>query len=267
LMAGDVDGFPDFPAPEMIAQLARDPRFLVHEGSTEGETILAMNNARPALRDVRVRRAIAHAIDRQALIDGAMFGFGTPIGSHFPPHHSAYLDLTGASVFNPQKSKALLADAGFASGLTLTLRLPPPMYARRGGEIIAAQLRAVGIKTQIQTMEWAQWLDQVLTRKSYDLTIVSHTEPMDISIYARDDYYFNSVDPEMKRLIAQLEQTQSLPARTAVLHKAQRRLATTMVNAYLFQLPKLGVWRASVRGQWRSSPIQANDMTKVWIAP
>ena len=45
--------------------------------------------------DVRVREAVAHAIDRQAIIDGAMFGYGTPIGTHFAPHHAAYKDLTG----------------------------------------------------------------------------------------------------------------------------------------------------------------------------
>ena len=65
-------------------------------GSTEGETILAMNNARAPFDDIRVREAVAHAIDRQAIIDGAMFGYGTPIGSHFAPHNPAYEDLTGA---------------------------------------------------------------------------------------------------------------------------------------------------------------------------
>ena len=48
-------------------------------------------------------------------------------------------------------------------------------------------------------MEWAQWLEQVFRNKDYDLTIVSHTEPMDIGIYARDDYYFNYENPELSR--------------------------------------------------------------------
>ena len=74
--------------------------------------------------------------------------------------------------------------------LTLSLKLPPPSYARRGGEIIAARLREVGIDTRIENLEWAQWLEQVFKGGDYDLTIVSHTEPMDIGIYARPDYYF-----------------------------------------------------------------------------
>ena len=87
LMAGDVDAFPNFPAPETLAQFEADPRFNVIVGSTEGETILAMNNAAAPLDDIRVRQAIAHAINRQDVIDGAMFGYGTPIGTHFAPHH------------------------------------------------------------------------------------------------------------------------------------------------------------------------------------
>src|SRR5690606_15591218 len=94
MMAEDVDTFPNCPAPETVPLIDADPRFRAVIGTTEGETILAMNNARAPLDDVRVREAIARAIDRQAIIDGAMFGFGTPIGSHFAPHHPAYIDLT-----------------------------------------------------------------------------------------------------------------------------------------------------------------------------
>ena len=81
MLAGDVDAFANFPAPESLAQFEADSRFKVVIGSTEGETILSTNNAKPALRRPAVRRAIAHALDRKAIIDGAMFGYGTPIGS------------------------------------------------------------------------------------------------------------------------------------------------------------------------------------------
>ena len=74
-------------------------------GSTEGETILAMNNARKPFDDIRVREAVAHAIDRKAIIDGAMFGYGTPIGSHFAPHNPAYEDLTGALGLRPGEGR------------------------------------------------------------------------------------------------------------------------------------------------------------------
>jgi peptide/nickel transport system substrate-binding protein len=262
MMAGDVDAFPVFPAPETLAQFAADPRFAVIVGSTEGETILAMNNKAPALSDLRVRRAIALAIDRQAVIDGAMFGHGTPIGTHFAPHNPDYLDLTALSPHDPEGAKALLAEAG-QTGLRLRLALPPPSYARRGGEIIAAQLRAVGIETEIANVEWAQWLEQVFTAKDFDLTIVSHVEPADIGIYARPDYYFQYGRPEFVAIMDALAATAEPAKRTELLHAAQRMIAEDHVNAYLFQLAKTGVANAKIEGLWKNSPAPAIDLTAV----
>ncbi len=264
LMAGDVDGFPIFPAPENLPQLDADPRFSVVVGSTEGETILSTNNMKPPFDNVLVRRAVAHAIDRQAIIDGAMFGYGTPIGTHFAPHHPAYVDLTGMSEHNPEKARALLKEAGLENGFKATLKLPPPTYARRGGEIVAAQLREVGIELEISNLEWAQWLEQVFRGKDYDLTIVSHTEPMDIGIYGRDDYYFQYVDDDFKAIMSELNETTDEAQRAGLMQDAQRKIAEDAVNGYLFQLAKLGVWNAKLKGLWENAPVQANDLTKVY---
>ncbi len=87
----------------------------------------------------------------------------------------------------------------------MTLKLPPPSYARRSGEIVAAQLAQVGIRVNIENLEWAQWLDQVYTRHDFDMSIVGHAEPLDYDIYARDDYYFGYSNPEFKALIAALD--------------------------------------------------------------
>jgi len=262
MMAGDVDAFPNFPAPENLDQFKADPRFTVIVGSTEGETILGMNNKKAPLDNLTVRQAITHAIDRQAIIDGALFGNGTPIGTHFAPHHPDYVDLTAGSAYDPEKSKKLLEEAG-ATDLTLTLKLPPPSYARRGGEIIASQLKEVGIGTEITNLEWPQWLEEVFKNKDFDLTIVSHTEPMDIGIYARDDYYFQYGDADFKKIMVELNDTTDPAKRTELLHAAQNKIADDAVNAYLFQLAKTGVADAKVKGLWANSPTQANDMTKV----
>lgn len=262
MMAGDLDAYPNFPAPENLVQFEADPRFQVIVGSTEGETILAMNNKKPPLDNVMVREAISHAIDRKAIIDGAMFGYGTPIGTHFAPHNPAYLDLTEQSNFDPEKAKAMLAEAGIKD-LTLSLKLPPPSYARRGGEIIAAQLRDVGINTEITNVEWAQWLSDVFKAKNFDLTIVSHTEPMDINIYARDDYYFQYGDADFKSIMADLDNTTDPAKRTELLQAAQKKIADDYVNVYLFELAKTGVSNAKLKGLWPNSPTQATDMTGV----
>lgn len=264
MMAGDIDAFPVFPAPENLVQFESDPRFAVVLGSTEGETILAMNNQQSPLDDVRVRRAIAHAIDRDEIIDGAMFGFGTPIGTHFAPHHPAYVDLVAESGTDTEAAKALLKEAGHETGLTLSLKLPPPAYARRGGEIIAAQLREIGVDTEIENLEWAQWLEQVFKGKDFDLTIVSHTEPMDINIYARPDYYFQYDDADFQALMAEVGVTTDEAKRDELLGDAQRKIADDQVNAYLFQLAKTGVAAAALKGLWENSPTQANDLTGVY---
>ena len=264
MMAEDIDAFPAYPAPETLEQFRADPRFQVVVGSTEGETILSTNNKSGPLADVRVRKAIAHAINRQEIIDGAMFGFGTPIGTHFAPHHPDYLDLTSQSAHDPETARQLLAEAGLADGLSLRLMLPPPSYARRGGEIIAAQLREVGIMTEISNLEWAQWLEQVFKNKDYDLTIVSHTEPDDINIYARPDYYFQYDNPDFQSLMDKLSITADPSQRTELAHAAQQMISDHYVNGYLFQLARTGVANAKIVGLWENAPTQANDLTAVY---
>ena len=191
-----------------------------------------------------------------------MSGLATPIGSHFSPLHPAYVDLTGRYPYNPALAKQLLAEAG-QSNLSLTLHLPPPAYARRSGEIVAAYLGEVGIKVNLIPIEFPQWLDQVFKRKEYDLTIIAHTEPLDIDIYARDDYYFNYKSQPFKDLIHTISRTADAAERNRLYGDAQRMLAEDCVNLFLFQLPKIGVWNAKLDGLWENSPLQANDVTGV----
>jgi peptide/nickel transport system substrate-binding protein len=263
VMAEDVDVFTGFPAPENLPQFEADSRFQVLVGSTEGETILSTNNKQPPFDNVKVRKALAHAIDRQAIIDGAMFGYGTPIGTHFAPHNPAYVDLTGSSAYDPEMSKKLLAEAGLPDGFETTLYLPPPSYARRGGEIIAAQLAEVGIKAEIINVEWAQWLESVFRGKNFGLTIVSHTEPMDIGIYARPEYYFQYDNPDFQGLMKRLNETTDPEKRTMLMQNAQRMISEDYVNGYLFQLAALTVAKAGVEGLWANAPTQATDLTAV----
>src|SRR5690606_32307252 len=185
-LSGDIQAFPNLGGGDALPQIEGDPRFKVVIGATEGETILGMNNAKAPFDNLQVRQAISHALDREEIILGATDGLGAPIGSHFSPANEAYEDLTGTYPHDVEKAKALLAEAGFADGFSATIKLPPPPYARTGGEIIASQLREVGINLEIIPMEWAQWLEQVFTNKDFDLTIISHTEPNDIEIYGRD---------------------------------------------------------------------------------
>lgn len=262
VLSGDVQAFPFFPA-DAVSQVEGNPQLKVVIGSTEGETILAMNNKKPPLDNLKVRQAISYALDREAIIDGASGGLGQPIGSHVSPSSKAYVDLTGRYPHDAAKARKLLKEAGFENGFKTTLKLPPPAYARDGGQIIASQLRNVGIQADIIPVEWAQWLDQVFTKKDYDLTIVSHTEPNDIDIYSRPDYYFNYQNPEFNKVIEELNLTSDEATRNSLLAKAQNILADDAVVGFLFELPKVGVWDAKLSGLWENAPIQANDLTKV----
>ena len=263
LLAGEVDGFANFPAPESLAIFEADPRFNVLRGSTEGETILLINNAKAPFNDVRVRRAVAHALDRQAIIDGAMFGNGTPIGTHFAPHHPFYEDLIGTYPRDIEKAKALLADAGYPEGFKATFKLPPPTYSRRGGQIIAAQLREIGIELELINVDWPQWLADVFKAKDYDFSIVSHVEPFDIGIYANPDYYFQYDNVVLQAIIEKLNVTADEAKREELARAAQKIITEDAVNGYLFQLAKTGVWKAELEGMWPNSPVEGNDLTAV----
>jgi len=263
MMAGDLDAFPGYPAPETLPQFAADPRFTVIGGNTEGETILSTNNKDEHFSNLKVRKALAHAINRQEIIDGAMFGYGKPIGTHFAPHHPDYVDLTANSNYDPELSKKLLAEAGYPNGFETTLKLPPPSYARRGGEIIAAQLRAVGINAVISNLEWSDWLTQVFKGKDYGLTIVSHTEPMDIGIYARPAYYFQYDNPTFQQLMTHFNAESNPSARSSLLKLAQKIISNDYVNGYLFQLARTSVINSKINGMWENSPTQATDLTGV----
>jgi peptide/nickel transport system substrate-binding protein len=263
LLAGDCDAHTNIGAQEAVPQLRADPKLAVLIGRTEGETILAMNNAKAPLNDIRVRRALAMAIDRKLVNEGAISGFGTPIGSHFSPNHPDYIDLTGVMPFDPAKAKALLAEAGFPNGVSLSLRLPPPAYARRGGEIIAAMLAEIGVKAAIEPVEWPQWLERVFRNKDFDLTIISHVEPADINIYARDNYYFGYTSPAFRAAFEKTKTARSPEERKAAFEAAQRQIAEDQVNVFLFMLPKVTVVKKGLGGMWANWPLPANPLAEL----
>ncbi|MCE8007329.1 ABC transporter substrate-binding protein [Aestuariivita sp.] len=255
LLAEELDAFPGFPAPELIDQFEADPRFDVVLGSTEGEVILALNNSKPPFDQLEVRRAVSHAIDRGEIIDGAMYGRATPIGSFYPPHGPAYVDLTSAYPHDTARATEMFAQAGLAEA-EITLRLPPFPYATRSGEIIQAQMAEAGINVAIENVEWGFWIDEVFRKKNYDMTIIAHTSPNDLANFARGPEYFYGFQSDAYDALWQQIRTEADPeVRNTLLQDAQRYVTENAVHGFLFQLPRLSINKAGITGFWNSSPV------------
>jgi peptide/nickel transport system substrate-binding protein len=262
LLAGDVDGMPRLGALDSLQQFKSDPRFTVEIGNTAGKGIMTINNKRKPFDDVRVRRALMHAIDRKAFIDGVLDGLATPIGSHMAPTDAGYIDLTGQYDYNPEKAIALLKEAGVQTPLNVTLTLPPPPYARKGGEVLAAQLAKVGINAKIENVEWAQWLSGAF-KGNFDLTVINHVEPLDYMAYTNPNYYWGYDSQAFRDLANKYASTVDAQERLKVFGDLQRQITNDAVNAFIFNPAQVAVYRKNLKGLWASSPIFANDMSAV----
>lgn len=265
LLAEELDVYAGFPAPEMLPQFQADPRFDVTIGSTEAEVILAINNSKAPFTDIRVRRAISHAIDREELIDGAMYGQAVPIGSFYPPHGPAYVDLTGMYPTDTEKAKELFAEAGVA-GSTMTIRVPPFSYATRSAEIIQAQLGQAGITVKVENVEWGFWLDEVYKNLNYDMTIISHPGPNDMSNFARGPKYFYGFDDaSYNDLWKQISEETDAGTRNELLKQGQTYLAEQAVHGFLFQLPQVNIQKKGIEGLWVSRPVLFQPLAGVKV--
>jgi peptide/nickel transport system substrate-binding protein len=262
LLAGDIDGMPRFQSPQSLQQFQKDKRFVVELGSTAGKGIMTINNRKKPFDDVRVRRALSHAVDKKAFIDGVFEGLAKPIGSHMAPTDAGYVELSNTYAYDPEKAKALLKEAGVQTPLNVTLTLPPPPYARKGGEILAAQLAKVGIVAKIENVEWAQWLGGTF-KGNFDLTVINHVEPLDYMAYANPQYYWGYDSKAFRDLAAKHASTTAAKERTQLFGDMQRMIAKDAVNVFLFNATNTAVYRKGLKGLWSSSPIFANDMSAV----
>ncbi len=264
LQAGDIDVFPQLGAPESIPLFESNPNFNVYKGSSEAEVILGMNNARPPFNDVRVRRAILLGINRNNVMQASHFGFGRPIGSHFSINHPAYVDLTARSAYNPDAAKKLLAEAGHPNGFTVTVRVPDLVWTHRGAEVIQADLRKIGVQMKIEKYQWAQWLEVVFRNKDYDMLFIAHVDPMDIAVYAEDNYVYGYDNKAFKEIWRGVEAAKSEAEQKEWFRKAQERLAEDVPVAFLYQTTHLTVARKGLNGIWKNMPHYIADMTDVY---
>jgi len=137
---------------------------------------LGINHRHPALADVRVRRAIAHAIDRDAIVTWVLAGQAEVASGLIPPHHAGYEPHVRRYAYDPARARRLLDAAGYpdpdGDGPLPRLRLryttSTVELRRRIAEVIAAELGEVGIEISIESYEWGTFF-QDIARGNYDL--------------------------------------------------------------------------------------------------
>lgn len=230
------------------------PDYRMIPRNLESKMILAINNGRPPFDDVRVRRALAHGVNRVELsaLYGSQFN-PEMIGSHFSPRHPAYVDLTDRYPYDLEMARSLLEEAGIQQGHEVRLTLPPTDYGRYGGLIIADDLEAMGFSVELEQIDWREWMERVFNQHDYALTLILHVEPMDINIYARDDYYFNYDNERFKEIWSNVLQARTEESFHHHLGEAQRQLADDAVNVFLFMRPERNFMHHHLQGIWENS--------------
>lgn len=260
LRSGDVDVVYNMQAPELLPTFADDPAFQVLEGTSNGEVMLSMNNARAPFNDVRVRQAVLHAIDNQAVMDTAWSGYGTLVGAPVPPTDPYYEDLNGAYPYDPEKARQLLADAGVPN-LDITFTVPTRPYATAVSEIVVSQLAEVGINATIKAAEFpAVWLDTVFTRHDYDMSVVLAVESRDLlTMFNNPDYYLGYDNSRIKAAAAAADAADQA-GYVSGMQDVVRTVTGDAAAEVLFLFPTIVVAKAGVTGVPANSVTEALDL-------
>lgn len=253
MLADELDIMAGIEVPELLAPFEADDRFEVRAGLTYSEVTLSLNGRRPPLDDLRVRQAISHATDRQAIVDRAYAGYGRTIGTFSTPLDPWFRDLTAVHPHDPALARELLAEAG-VEAQSLEMVLPPVSYASRSGEVIAEQLAEVGIEVNITTVEWDVWLEDVFVNHAYDLSVLAHAEPFDLAQYGDPNYYWGDDSPAVAPLLAEAEATTDETARNELYSEVLEEITAQAADHWLFMLPTLSVTRTGVTGYQADLP-------------
>jgi peptide/nickel transport system substrate-binding protein len=265
LQAGDVDVVAGVGlGPESVEVVRRNPGLQVVVGETTNDVVLALNNSRKPYSDVRVRRAITHAVNKEEILKGAMFGFGRILGTNIDPLNPYYVDMAKAVPYSPEKAKQLLAEAGYANGFDAGLKVPPQYpYTVRTGEVLVGQLGRAGIRVKLEQIEWGQWLDRVYKNADYDMTIIGHAEAWDEGNYANPGYYFRYDSPRFQETYKQTLVTVDETKRRALYADLQKIMVDEAPVVWLYVYPRIVAAKKAISGIWKDLPTVAMDLSEV----
>ena len=254
LLRGELDLLQNDLPPELVAYLEQQPSARVLRGPGSSYHYLGFNLADPVTGELRLRQAVAHGIDREALIRHLLGGAARPAGSVLPPGHYAAAELPEYQ-HDPALARRLLAEAGMEHP-SLTYRTSTDPLRVRIATAIQAQLAAVGIRVRVQSTEWGSFFDAIRGGRfqMYSLAWVGVTQP-DV---LRQVFHSASVPPAganrgrfTDAAVDALLDAASVAEpnqQTALYEDAQRRIHAELPYVPLWYEDNVAAVRAGVRG-------------------
>lgn len=269
LMAGNIHIFP-YLTDEQAAQLS--DKYTIEVGSMNLVQALFLNNAAEPFNDVRVRQAFCYAINRQEILDMLSGGRGSVINSGMTPGLASYYNdaLEGYS-YDVEKAKQLLAEAGYADGLSITITVPSNyQYHMDTAQVIVEQLKKAGVTAKIEPVEWATWLTDAYKGRDFQATIVGldfNLAPSDvIKRYqsAASNNFMNYSSEEFDSVYAKAIGTIDEQEKIAAYKELQKLLFEDAASVYL-QDPALLTAVSKELGGYTFYPVYVQDMSLVYF--
>lgn len=255
LKVGEIDFLYNVPSEE-LQPLSETPGIKV--GAFEGLNyrFIAMNCAREPFNDVRVRRAINYAIDTSAIVK-LWYPLATPATGPIPPYNWAYTGDVPTYPQDIEKARQLLAEAGYPGGFEATLLIPPGTKEMEEAIIYQAFLGEVGIRVNIEQVEWGVFLDRLFASE-FDMLRVGWTGPHDPNGYVEKNHsesgwnFFNYSNPEMDMLIEAGVETTDVEERKQIYARIQKILAEDVPMVYIFHEKRARAYDENLGGltQW-----------------
>ncbi|MBK7472479.1 MAG: ABC transporter substrate-binding protein [Betaproteobacteria bacterium] len=265
---GEVDFLHWYIVPyDQVAKLRKDARFqLIEKGDAAATNgLLLMNHRNQYLKDVRVRRAIAHAVDRADIAKKALFGEAKVAKSHVGSGLAWIYTDKFDYAFDPAKANQLLDEAGFkrgADGKRFALRIHWASgrdYEGRAAEIIKDNLRAVGIDVTVLVLDRPSFIDKVFRNWDFDLANQLFTTGPDPSISVTPRYHTNQIkkapfvngmgytNPEVDKLFDAEFTEVDRTKRAAMWRAIQQHLMADLPALPLFEVPPIHAASAKYR--------------------